>query len=209
MPAAARSKIVLQCVEMQMWPTRLSHTCTRAASANAGSVQCQPGFSGGADFIVSTDQSTEKCHLGTCVGCVTGAYLISGTTVCGLNTIAFLVGRCCVCVCACTRDHHQKQVDNDDTNHPVVLCGNATRIAAREVFISGWSIVGAAGVVPTDSVITEAYLNQFVGVFAFTVYGNRYIELQCTPTTDHHCDVRVVCRVGARLSGVHLPTCAF
>jgi hypothetical protein len=63
------------------------------------------------------------------------------------------------------------QIDNDAPANPVLLCANATRIHTHEVLITNWTVVGSTVTIPDNNTINEAYLNQFVGVFSFTVYG--------------------------------------
>jgi len=53
------------------------------------------------------------------------------------------------------------------------------------VQITSWRIVG--GPLPFGNTITQAYLNQFVGVFSFESISGRYIELKCFPTPSSPC----------------------
>jgi len=150
---------------LQCTPQQEAQSC--CTGANANDARCNNTNPAGPDAIKSTNN--EKCHLNTCVGCVVGANMIdAGSTACGPGNIAFLV-------------------DNDAGQ--TLICGNTTRISANTVLITSWLVVGATATVPNNQTINEAFLNQFVGVFQFFVYDDRYIELKCLPTSDHHCSV--------------------
>jgi hypothetical protein len=132
--------------------------------ANAGMLQCNASSAGGGDDLVSTDN--ERCHAGVCVGCITASSLVTTNALCGPTfNFGFLT-------------------DADIAEEPLGICAIATRLARNVVLIANWTVVGDA--LPN---IDQAYLDQFDSVFSFKVYGDRYIELQCLPTSEHHCHV--------------------
>jgi hypothetical protein len=61
-----------------------------AGGANANDARCQSSNPSGPDLILTTN--SEKCHLGTCVGCIVNAQSFPAmSNTCGTNNIAFLV----------------------------------------------------------------------------------------------------------------------
>jgi len=118
---------------------------------NVGTAQCENGSGG--DVVAATDN--EKCHYGTCVGCI--AAPATATTVCPHANFAF-------------------QVASDNS---VAICANVSNAGIvsgqQTVAFSEITLVGTPSFSPD---LTQAFLNQFDGNYIVTVLPNR-IELSC------------------------------
>jgi len=135
------------------------------SGTNAASVQCTAAQGGGGDLIQTTNN--ERCLSGVCVGCIAGG--VSGFptfNLCGgSNSFGFLTSA--------------------DSSTVKGLCAAMTRTTFGNqpaVQITSWSIAHGP-LLFAASGVDQAYLNQFLGTFTFTV-GAKIIILTCVPTAN-------------------------